>query len=87
MLAELLNAASASFSHQFIEAPTTTNHKPGFSLNDDEFSHLEAMDKMGRQLTEVSKLDCYSLNSLGLQYKQGDLVCDGQQIWSCKNEH
>ena len=78
MLAELLNAASASFSHQIIEAPLTTNHKSGISLNDDESNFHEAMDKMGRQLTEVSKLDCYSLNSLGLQYKQGDLVCDGQ---------
>ena len=75
MLAELLN--SASLAEQFIE-PLTIGHKSGFSLLDNEKNLYEAMENMGRQLTEVSGLDCYTLNSEGLQYKLGDLVCDEQ---------
>ena len=76
MLAELLN--SASFGEQFVEPPTTINHKSGFNLLDDENNLFESMENMERQLTEVSGLDCYTLNSLGLQYKLGDMVCDEQ---------
>ena len=85
MIAELLNAAS--FGEQFVEAPTTIDHESRFNLLNDESNLNEAMETMGRQLTEVSGIDCYTLNSLGLQYKLGDLVCDEQQIWTCKNEH
>ena len=75
MLAELLNAASLA--QNFTEA-TNVDRKSGFSLIDDESNLYEAMENMGRQLTEVSGLDCYTSNSEGLQYKLGDLVCDEQ---------
>ena len=85
MLAELLN--SASLAEQFVESSTNVNHKSGFSFLDDENKFYESIENIGRQLTDVSGLDCYTLNSSGLQYKLGDLVCDDQQIWVCINEH
>ena len=44
------------------------------------------MENMRRQLSDQSQLDCYTLNSEGLQYKLGDLACDDRQIWACIDE-
>ena len=76
MLAELLH--TASLMDQAVNAPATIDHKSGFRLLEDEANLFEAMEDIRRQLTDGSKLDCYTLNSEGLQYKLGDLVCDEQ---------
>ena len=84
MLAELLH--TASLMDQAVNVPTTIDHKSGFRLLEDEANLFEAMEDIRRQLTDGSKLDCYTLNSEGLQYKLGDLACDEKQIWACVDE-
>ena len=74
MLAELLH--TASLMEQAVEAPATFDHKSMFRLLDDESNFYEAIENMSRQLSDDAKLDCYTLNSEGLQYKLGDLTCD-----------
>ena len=84
MLAELLH--TASLMDQATEALSSIDHKSGFRFLNSESDLFESMENMRRQLADQSKIDCYTLNSEGLQYKLGDLACDERQIWACVNE-
>ena len=76
MIAELLN--SASLVKYLDEIPISIDHRLGIRHLEDEIDSFEVIGDLRPQISKEFMLDCYTLDSDDIKYKQEDLVCDDQ---------